>query len=170
MSTGVFRIDHDQAYQHTANLRYQHGKDGTWSSLTWRFDSGAVAGSVSTLEQAFELSGDEQAAIHFHCGAHYASVGHPITACAGTAAAGLVRIPTSNPNDDHNPARMEPRNLFDLAVGHDNIFHGEHRKYRAQLTVINLANKESLYNFLSTFSGTHFVSPRAVTAEVGVNW
>ena len=170
LSKGVFRIDHDQAYQHTANLRYQHGKDGAWSSLTWRFDSGAVAGSVSTLAQAFELSGDEQAAIHFHCGANYASVGHPITSCTGVAAAGLVRIPTANPNDDHNPARMEPRNMFDLAVGHDNIFHGEHHRYRAQLTVINMTNKEGLYNFLSTFSGTHFVSPRAVTAEVGVNW
>jgi hypothetical protein len=26
--------------------------------------------------------------------------------------------------------------------------------------VINLTNKEALYNFLSSFSGTHFVTPR----------
>jgi hypothetical protein len=32
--------------------------------------------------------------------------------------------------------------------------------------MINMTNKEALYNFLSTFSGTHFVSPRAVTGEL----
>ncbi len=170
LSTGVFRIDHDQAYQHTANLRYQHGKNGVWSSLTWRFDSGAVAGSVSDLESAFALSGGEQAAIHFHCGSVYATRENPITSCAGQAAAGLVRIPTSNPNDDHNPARMAHRSLFDLALGHDNILHGDHHRVRAQFTMINLMNKEGLYNFLSTFSGTHFVSPRAATVELGMVW
>jgi hypothetical protein len=36
--------------------------------------------------------------------------------------------------------------------------------------VVNLTNKEALYNILSTFSGTHFVTPRAVTAEVGFHF
>jgi len=36
--------------------------------------------------------------------------------------------------------------------------------------VINVTNKEALYNFLSTFSGTHFVSPRAVTGELGFHF
>ena len=26
--------------------------------------------------------------------------------------------------------------------------------------MVNLTNKEALYNFLSTFSGTHYVTPR----------
>jgi hypothetical protein len=34
------------------------------------------------------------------------------------------------------------------------------------VSVINLTNKVALYNFLSTFSGTHFVSPRTIQAEV----
>ena len=34
--------------------------------------------------------------------------------------------------------------------------------------VVALANKEALYNFLSTFSGTHFVTPRAFSAQVGL--
>jgi len=170
LSTGVFRIDHDQAYQHTANIRYSPHKNGFWTALTWRFDSGAVSGGASDLASAFELSGDEQAAIRFHCGPVYATIANPISSCAGTAVADLVRIPTGIPNDDHNPARMRSRNLFDLGVGHDNLFHGERRRYRAQVTVVNLTNREGLYNFLSTFSGTHFVSPRAVTAEVGVVW
>ena len=31
---------------------------------------------------------------------------------------------------------------------------------------MNLTNKEALYNFLSTFSGTHFVQPRTYQAEI----
>jgi len=38
------------------------------------------------------------------------------------------------------------------------------------LTVINLANKVALYNFLSTFSGTHYVTPRTVTGQLGFSF
>jgi hypothetical protein len=37
----------------------------------------------------------------------------------------------------------------------------------AQLPV---ANKEALYNFLSTFSGTHYVTPHAITATIGFHF
>jgi hypothetical protein len=37
-------------------------------------------------------------------------------------------------------------------------------------TAINLTNKTALYNFLSTFSGTHFVMPRTYTAELGFHF
>ena len=33
--------------------------------------------------------------------------------------------------------------------------------------VTNFTNQDSLYNFLSTFSGTHFVQPRAYQGAVG---
>jgi len=33
-----------------------------------------------------------------------------------------------------------------------------------------LDNKVALYNFLSTFSGTHFVTPRTYTAELGFHF
>ena len=73
-------------------------------------------------------------------------------------------------NDDHNPPRIASRNLFDLGAGHDNIFHTDKYKWSARLTVVNLTNKEALYNFLSTFSGTHYVSPRAITATIGFHF
>jgi hypothetical protein len=38
------------------------------------------------------------------------------------------------------------------------------------LTAVNITNKYALYNFLSTFSGTHFVTPRALTAKVTFNF
>ena len=36
-----------------------------------------------------------------------------------------------------------------------------------RFTVINVANKVALYNFLSTLSGTHYVTPRAETVQLG---
>jgi hypothetical protein len=39
-----------------------------------------------------------------------------------------------------------------------------------RFTVLNLTNKEALYNFQSTFSGTHFVAPRAFQGQVGVTF
>jgi hypothetical protein len=83
----------------------------------------------------------------------------------------LLKIPAAGTeNDDHNPPRIAPRNLFDVAVGHDNIFGGDRYKWSARLTVVNLTNKEALYNFLSTFSGTHYVTPRAITATLGFHF
>ncbi len=73
-------------------------------------------------------------------------------------------------NDDHNPPRIAARNLFDVAVGHDNILHGDKYKLSARLSVVNLTNDYALYNFLSTFSGTHYVSPRSITATIGFHF
>jgi hypothetical protein len=73
-------------------------------------------------------------------------------------------------NDDHNPQRIAPRNLFDIALGHDNLFHGDRYRWSLQLSMINIANKTTLYNFLSTFSGTHYVTPRTETAELAFHF
>jgi hypothetical protein len=73
-------------------------------------------------------------------------------------------------NDDKSPPRIAPRHLFDIAIGHDNLLHGDKYKMSLQLTAINLTNKYALYNFLSTFSGTHYVTPRSLTAEVGFHF
>ena len=72
--------------------------------------------------------------------------------------------------DDNNPPRVAPRNLFDIAIGDDNLFHADRYKWSARFTVINLANDYALYNFLSTFSGTHYVTPRAITGEIGFHF
>ncbi len=73
-------------------------------------------------------------------------------------------------NDVTNPPRIAPRNLFDLGLGVDNLFHGKTAKVRLRFSVVNLMNNEALYNFLSTFSGTHFVTPRSYQAQVGVSF
>ncbi len=83
----------------------------------------------------------------------------------------LVRIPApGTENDDHNPQRITPRNLFDAAIGDDNLFHTDKYRWSARFTVINLANTVALYNFLSTFSGTHYVTPRTLTGEIGFHF
>ncbi|MGA2610719.1 MAG: TonB-dependent receptor [Terriglobia bacterium] len=164
VNTQVFRIDHDQAFQQSTHLQYQFLKRGPWVAFTWRYDSGLVAGSVPDLASALSLDGDQQAAIGFYCGSNVATLTNPITSCNVPYpqwGATRVRIPApGTENDDTNPPRVAPRHLLDLGVGIDNILHTDRYKMNLQFTVINLTNKDALYNFLSTFSGTHFVTPR----------
>jgi Carboxypeptidase regulatory-like domain/TonB-dependent Receptor Plug Domain len=172
-SGGVFRIDHDEKFNQTTHLQYQPLKRGPWIGFNWRYDSGLVAGAVTDFATALTFDGDQQAAIGLFCGTTFATPTSPILSCpAGTnRGATRVNIPADGTeNDDKNPPRIAPRNLFDLAVGHDNLFHGDRYKWSLRFTVVNLSNNESLYNFLSTFSGTHFVSPRSETVELGFHF
>jgi hypothetical protein len=78
-----------------------------------------------------------------------------------------LRIPRAGTeNDDHNPTRIAVRNTVDLAVGQDAILHREKQNLGVRFEIVNLGNVDGLYNFLSTFSGTHFVTPRTVTAQL----
>jgi hypothetical protein len=75
----------------------------------------------------------------------------------------------SQENDDHNPDRVKPRNVFNLGLGTDNLFHKEgHTRITASVDIANLTNKVALYNFLSTFSGTHFLQPRTAFVRIGL--
>ena len=69
-----------------------------------------------------------------------------------------------------NPTRVSPRHLVDIGVGIDNLLQSSGDKLRLRFNLINVANTETLYNFLSTFSGTHFVTPRAYEVQVGVTF
>jgi hypothetical protein len=169
VDVSVFRIDHDEAYEQTMNLRYQFPKSGPWIDFTWRFDSGLVAGSVPDLASALALNADEQSAIGFYCGADYATLVNRITSCTGTYGATRLTIPAAGTeNDDHNPARIAPHSTLDLGIGDDNVLHTEKVKLTAKLSILNLTNEVALYNFLSTFSGTHFVTPRSLTLTTGI--
>jgi len=190
--SGVFRIDHDEKFNQTTHLQYQPWKNSPWLGFNWRYDSGLVAGPVpcaggncangplgsDTVVDASIITPDQQFQAGLFCGAIHATPTTPISSSLGPNicpasqyGSTLVQIPApGTEDDDHNPPRVQSRHLFDLAIGDDNLFHGEKYKWSAQLTVINLANNYALYNFLSTFSGTHYVSPRAVTAQLGFNF
>jgi hypothetical protein len=182
-SGSVFRIDHDEKFNATTHLQYQPWKRGPWVGFNWRYDSGLVAGAVPDFATALLFDGDQQAAIGLFCAGPsgqriFATLTSPLSnapASCGpnptSTGATRVSIPANGTeNDDKNPPRIAPRNLFDIALGHDNLFHGDRYRWSARVTVINVTNKEVLYNFLSTFSGTHFVSPRAVTGELGFHF
>jgi hypothetical protein len=169
---GDFRIDHDQKFNSTTNLQYIFYRPvGAWAALSWRYDSGLVAGAVGSIGDALALTGDQQAAIGFFCGSTVATRDAPITSCDSGGGATRLKIPAEGTEDDvNNPPRIAPRHLFDLGFGVDNLFHTDKTKVRLRFSVINLTNKEALYNFLSTFSGTHFVTPRAYQVHVGVTF
>ena len=168
-----FRIDHDQKFNTTTSAQYVFDKKtGTWAALAWRYDSGLVASSIGDVNDLLSLSADQQAAAGVSCGGVAATVSNGITACApGSLSASRLVVPAAGTGDPlTNPARVTPRNLLDLGVGVDNLFQGSAAKIRLRFSVINLTNKDALYNFLSSFSGTHFVTPRAYQVSVGVNF
>jgi Carboxypeptidase regulatory-like domain len=197
-ATGVFRIDHDEKYNETTHLQYQPWKTGPWIGFNWRYDSGLVAGAtpcynlstatcfgssttlngqpainlINTITGA-PLTADQEFQAGFTCNGVHATITQalPNPCLASQFGSTLISVPAPNTeNDDHNPQRIQPRSLFDLSLGDDNLFHGEKYKWSVQLTAINLTNKTALYNFLSTFSGTHYVTPRTLTAEIGFHF
>jgi hypothetical protein len=164
----VARPDHDQAFQQTTFLRYQPAARAPWIGLTWRLDSGLVAVSVPDYATALTLSGDEQAQMGLYCGAVFATVGAPLRSCASPkfGATRVNIVPPGTYDPDRNPSRIAPRNLFDIAVGWNDIWHADILHLDTRVTATNLTNQVALYNFLSSFSGTHFVTPRSVQAEL----
>jgi hypothetical protein len=188
-NTSVFRIDHDERFNENTHLQYQIGKAGPWIGFDWRYDSGLVAGPVpcaggncangpngsDTVVDFSALSPDQQFEAGLACNGVKATPTAPASpnnlCLASQYTSNLVSIPAAGTeNDDHNPPRVAARNLFDLSLGDDNLFKGDRYKWSARITVVNLLDKESLYNFLSTFSGTHYVTPRTLTATLGFHF
>jgi len=191
-----FRIDHDEKFNQATNVQYQLPKNGPWLGFSWRYDSGPVAGAtpcygtgpgndcpasamlngqpaVMMFGNGAPLTADEEYEAGFYCGSLHAT---PTTALPSVCAASqfgstLIKVPAPGAeNDDHNPPRIASRNLFDGSVGMDNIFHGDKHKWDLRITVVNLMNKAALYNFLSTFSGTHYVTPRCLTGQIAFHF
>jgi hypothetical protein len=107
------------------------------------------------------------------CGSQKATPGNPLPALcpASEYSSTLLRIPAPGTgNNDRNPPRIAPRSLFDVSLGKSNLFHTDHVKTDLDLTAVNVTNNYALYNFLSTFSGTHYVTPRSLTAKVTFNF
>jgi hypothetical protein len=136
------------------------------------------------------LSADQEFEAGFHCGTSFPAppsatnrTGTFITSSLPSSVPGVAECPANEfsstlisvpkPNtedDDKNPPRISQRSLFDLSIGHDNLFNGDRYKWSGRFTIINLTNNYALYNFLSTFSGTHYVTPRTFTGEIGFHF
>ncbi len=177
-ASSVFRIDHDERFNQTTHIQYQPWKRGPWIGFNWRLDSGLAAGAAPFSAagepvDTSELTADQQFQAGLFCGSVRATSTTPIPSpCpANLYGSTLLKIPApGTEDDDKNPPRVRPRHLFDLAVGHDNVFNADRYKVSAQFTVVNLANEYALYNFLSTFSGTHYVTPRSYTGQIGFHF
>jgi hypothetical protein len=192
-----FRIDHDERFNQTTHGQYQipmkFGKiQAPWFGLNWRYDSGLTAGSVPCFNPTganspcggvvqngqdyidlSKLTADEQFQAGLTCAGVKATptAGLPNLCLANELTSQLVKIPApGTEDDDKNPPRIAPRNLFDASLGQDNLLGGDRYKWSLRLTAVNITNKYALYNFLSTFSGTHYVTPRSMTAEVGFHF
>jgi hypothetical protein len=192
-----FRIDHDEKFNETTHVQYQMpGKRTPWIGFNWRLDSGqtassapcynvtdpnSVCGAISTTlngQPAINLTrytADEQFEAGLACNGVKATPYAPLPSIclASQLTSSLLSIPApGTEDDDKNPPRIAPRNVFDASLGDDNLFgfHSDKQKISLRLTAVNLTDKYALYNFLSTFSGTHYLTPRALSAEVGFHF
>jgi hypothetical protein len=159
-----FRIDHDEKFNQTTHVQYHT-------------DPNSSCGGISIAGQpGIDLSGltaDEQFQAGLTCNGVKATIANGgFQQClASQLTSKLLSIPApGTEDDDKNPARIAPRSLFDASIGDDNLFLGARYKWSLRLTGVNLTNKYALYNFLSTFSGTHYVTPRALNAEIGFHF
>ena len=190
-----FRIDHDERFNQTTHVQYTVPfKKSLFYGLNWRYDSGQVAGAAPcynvtganslcagnsiTLPDGSpgvllsQFTPDQEFQAGIACGGVKATATSGFSQCSVAAlTSDLLKLPPINTeNDDKNPGRIQPRNLFDMSLGDDNLFNGDKHRIGARLTAVNVTNKYALYNFLSTFSGTHYVSPRSVTAQISYNF
>lgn len=186
----VFRTDSDDKFYQTTTAQYQWKKNGPWVSFTWRYDNGQTAGAIpcaggscangpagsDTVVDASIIPPDQQAMAGLFCGSVKATPTTPISSALGpnlcpASQYGATRVAIPAPgtaNDDKNPPRVSPRHLFDIGIGTDNLFRtSEDKRVKLQFAVTNLTNKITMYNFLSTFGGTHFVQPRSYEARIG---
>ncbi len=168
----VFRTDSDDKFYQTTTVDYHTSKTGPWLGFTWRYDNGQVSGAGSDLGEMLGLTAAQQSAAGFFCGSTVATPDHQISSCSEAwPKYGATRIAMPAPgtaDDDKNPPRVAPRNLFDVAIGTDNLFMTSGRnRVILQFGTVNVTNKGALYNFLSTFGGTHFVQPRTYQVKLG---
>ena len=191
---GAFRIDHDEALESTFHAQYQIRPLLPWIAFNWRYDSGLVSGAVpcagvdtgvlgtscpgavtingQSYVNLSHLTADQQMQAGLYCGGEVPTLSSPLGLCPA-AEYGSTRVSIPAPgmfNPDRDPQRVAPRNLFDASIGDDNLFHGDRFKWSLRGTILNFTNKVALYNFLSTFSGTHFVAPRSETLELAFHF
>lgn len=67
------------------------------------------------------------------------------------------------------PARVRPRTITDINVGHDH-YRGDKKVWDVSFQLTNLANTTALYNFQSIFVGTRVVQPRTAGMKVRFFW
>ena len=178
LPSGPFLIDHDQKFQQTAQIQYAFSqiknlrRFAPFASFSYRYDSGLVSGAVPDYATALGFSADQQQQIGLFCGSRTATLTNPIRTCGdANRGARRIRIPADGTvSDDQNPPRIAPRSLFDLNVGADNLLRTERVKLSGRFSIVNIGNKVALYNFESTFSGTHFVTPRSFQGQIGVSF
>ena len=174
---GDFRIDHDQKFNATTNLQYiVRQAHGAWAALSLAVRLRPRRRLGRQPRRRARPDGDQQAAIGFFCGSarrEPRAIRSPAADCTpSNYGATRLRIPgrrhgrrrdesaahRAAPSVRPRPRRRQPASTATKA------------KVRVRFSVINLTNKEALYNFLSTFSGTHFVTPRAYQVQLGVTF
>jgi len=68
-----------------------------------------------------------------------------------------------------DPARVRPRTVTDINVGHDH-YRGDKKVWDISFQLTNLTNAVALYNFQSIFVGTRVIQPRTAGVKMRFFW
>ena len=141
-------------FNRPVNLRYQH-KNAEWIAFTIALRQRAGSERRARCRRrAGGLRRNQQVTIGLACNGVFATVANPLSDCVspggamGKVTSKLLTLPQggydgfpSQENDDHNPDRVKPRNVFNLGIGTDNLLHREgKRRYTASIEIANLTN------------------------------
>jgi hypothetical protein len=102
-------------------------------------------------------------------------LGTPISSsgiCPGMQyGSGLVSItaPATN-NPDTTPTAWLRSTSSMLRWATTTFSIGTSTRWASQLIAINIANEYAFYNFISTFGGTHYLTPRTLPAALGLHF
>ncbi|MBO0721189.1 MAG: TonB-dependent receptor, partial [Blastocatellia bacterium] len=72
-------------------------------------------------------------------------------------------------DDPLAPFRIDPRTIWNYSAGVD-LFHESQHAINLQFNILNLADRQGLYNFLSPFGGTHVIPPRTFGMKLKFNF
>ena len=121
----------------TAQAGLRYDHQGFFGQVVCRYDSGLVAGDPTA----------------------------PGVANNPDYAFGIPYVHQVNDSLTGSYWRVDPRTVWNLNVG--NAFQlANSRVLVAELDLLNVFNEQAIYNFLSTFGGTHVIPPRTLAARL----
>jgi Carboxypeptidase regulatory-like domain/TonB-dependent Receptor Plug Domain len=195
LNTGVlfpisFAKAHLKGFDLRADIPDHHGftgylSFGTNSSIFFPpFSGGLITGDVPT--EPFRIDHDQKIETQWE-GRYYEKKRGWWMALDGRYDSGLVTdfgdplaiaanpdiafgLPFVRATDDPlAPFRIRPRAIYNYSAGVD-LFRDSRYQVNLQFNLLNLTDKQGLYNFLSPFGGTHVIPPRTYTLRTTFNF
>jgi len=147
LSAGLFIGEEAvELFDSSTQFRIDHDQSfsGQWAAIYEHGGSGLWTSVMSRYDSGLPTEIEDPAAV----------------AADPDSAAGLPLVDLTQ-----TPARVRPRLVWNWSLGKE-FFRDKRGKFVLQFDVLNLTNQRRLFNFLSVFSGTHYIPPRTYAGRL----